>query len=265
VNFDDPALCQFGNNRPETLGWAVNTGYVPFSYKGTPFPQGVYRGTEPLWTDLLDAVVHLIEGGLHPGWNWGAEHRSNKNNGEFWSFHACGRALDLNAPANANNAGWRSGAHSVPRAAAALARARGFLCGGEWGDAMHFENHLTKAGVAKRLAEIGHHPPAAGGANKPNKAKPPQPRPPVKKGYPLPAGYYFGPLSGPKESISGMAPSGSDTKHRPHIKRIQRVVATPQDGLYGQNTINHVRGWQAAHHVAADGLTGPKTWHAMGL
>jgi peptidoglycan hydrolase-like protein with peptidoglycan-binding domain len=120
---------------------------------------------------------------------------------------------------------------------------------------MHVECHLTPAEA--RAFGVGQKPP-----QKPP-AKPAAPG--IATDYPLPAGYYFGPLSGPNESISGMARNGSDAKYRPAIKRIQKVAAVPQDGMYGPNTIAAVKRWQAAHKLAADGLTGPRTWRAMGL
>ena len=156
----DMSNVQFGNNNPETLGWPVGVGFVPYTWNGYQFPQGVYQGTEPLWDDLLAAVVPLIVGGIHPGGfsvagTWGAEVRQNVNSPGTTSFHACGRALDINAPWNGNQQGWQDGIQwGVPSTVAPLARARGFLAGGEWGDAMHFELHLTPAEIATRLAEL---------------------------------------------------------------------------------------------------------------
>jgi peptidoglycan hydrolase-like protein with peptidoglycan-binding domain len=87
----------------------------------------------------------------------------------------------------------------------------------------------------------------------------------VRHAFPLPKGYYFGPLSGPMQSISGMAADRSDRKWRPSIVRIQQLVHVRSDGMYGPLTINAVKGWQAGHHLVADGLTGPITWRAMRL
>ena len=265
MNFDDPNLCDFGTNDPTSLGWGVNQGYVPYSWQGHDFPQGVYEGTGPLWDDLLDALVPTISGGLHPGWNWGAENRDNVNSPGTPSFHACGRALDVNAPANPNNAGWQTGAYAVPGSAAALARSKGFLCGGEWGDAMHFELHLTRAGIAARLAELGHHetPGGPGGPVHPGRAP-----------FPLPAGYYFGPLSGPAQSISGTSSTegAALSAHRSEIAEIQHALnaAHPPtelaiDGQYGPHTIGAVEWFQSHHGLTVDGLTGPATWAALGL
>jgi len=114
---------------------------------------------------------------------------------------------------------------------------------------MHFEIRGTPAAIATAAAGLKPKPAAPAGMSP----------------FPLPAGYYFGPLSGPKESISVMAADGSDRKYRPSISRIQTVVKVPADGLYGPRSIQAVKGWQAAHQLQADGLTGPPTWRAMRL
>jgi peptidoglycan hydrolase-like protein with peptidoglycan-binding domain len=112
---------------------------------------------------------------------------------------------------------------------------------------MHFEISGSSVTVAAAAAKLESRPVEPTGQHK----------------FPLPVGYYFGPLSGPVQSISGMAADGSDEKWRPSITRIQSVVAVRIDGLYGPNTMHAVTGWQAGHHLQADGLTGPKTWAAM--
>lgn len=35
------------------------------------------------------------------------------------------------------------------------------------------------------------------------------------------------------------------------------------DGIFGQHTLAAVRAYQHRHHLAADGLVGPRTWHAL--
>jgi peptidoglycan hydrolase-like protein with peptidoglycan-binding domain len=232
-----------------------------FSYKGYTFPGGVAVGTEKWFTAALDIIVPKIIGGIHPGGyaiagTWGYQDRANVNNPSRPSFHAGGLALDINAPWNPNGASWQNGKPwGIPSTVAAPIRAIGGIAGGEFRDPMHVECHLTPAEA--RAFGVGQKPP-----QKPP-AKPAAPG--IATDYPLPAGYYFGPLSGPNESISGMARNGSDAKYRPAIKRIQKVAAVPQDGMYGPNTIAAVKRWQAAHKLAADGLTGPRTWRAMGL
>lgn len=254
VDFTDPTICQFDNNSPETLGWPVNTGYVPYSFKGYQFPQGVYHGTGPIWdaylNELLSVGLLIHPGGFGVAGTWGAENRDNTNDPGNPSFHACGRALDVNAPWNPNNTPRNDGGQfTMPESAISIARTYGMLCGGEWNDWMHTELHLTPKGVALVLSALGH------AYTAPN-SKPP---------YPLPNGFYFGPLSGPEQSISGDAPSGSDAKYRPYIKMIQNVIGVAVDGLYGPTTISIVKRWQGNHGLTADGLTGPVTWSKMGL
>lgn len=253
MNYDDPALCQFDNNDPESLGWSAGTGYVPYTWKGFQFPQGVYQGTAPLWDDLLNNLVPHIIGGIHGGGfavagTWGAENRDNVNDAGQKSFHACGRALDINAPWNGNGSGWHDGeTWGIGKWAAGICRARGFLSGGEWGDAMHTELHLTPAGIRARLIELGHTTPPAH---------------PTSLPFPLPAGHYFGPLNGPNESISGLYKTDTDAD-RADIRIIQGIVHVTQDGFYGPKTQAAVKSWQAVHGLANDGLTGPLTWAAM--
>lgn len=47
------------------------------------------------------------------------------------------------------------------------------------------------------------------------------------------------------------------------VKLVQHVVGTTADGEFGPNTRAAVARWQRAHHLAADGVVGPNTWHAM--
>lgn len=85
--------------------------------------------------------------------------------------------------------------------------------------------------------------------------------------FPLPAGHYFGPKSGPKKSVSGFY-------HKPHkgnpdLKKWQERmrgrgwhgIGTP-DGLYGPKTSTVSRQFQKSKNLLVDGKIGPKTWAA---
>jgi peptidoglycan hydrolase-like protein with peptidoglycan-binding domain len=231
---------------PYALG--VDQAFAP---AGVHFPGGVKSGDCAVVLGYVAMQFHTTVEKLVPGWCWGWEYRPNVNDPNTLSCHASATAVDANAPNHPNGAEGTFTDAQVKRIRAILATAGGVVVWGhDWTrtkDEMHFEIRGSVndvAAVARRL-----------------KAPPPVPIGP--RPYPLPAGYYFGPLSGPTESISGMAGDGSDEQYRPAIAAIQRVVHVRQDGLYGPVTINAVRGWQASHRLTADGLTGPLTWRAM--
>jgi hypothetical protein len=195
--------------------------------------------------------------------HWGYEDRTSRNSSSK-SFHSWGLAVDLNAVQNPNKIAVREGDRFViPSSAGSIMRNEfGGLWGGEWGDKMHLECHLSPSEMADWIRQHG----GTGAAAPITPSHPASPAAPVSHGsFPLSGNQYFGLLSGPAESISGIAPSGSDRRFQPAIKRIQAKVGAAQDGAYGQNTMGKVKAWQAAHHLAADGLVGPKTWAAMGL
>lgn len=80
-------------------------------------------------------------------------------------------------------------------------------------------------------------------------------------GFPLPAGSYFGPKSGPAQSVSGYF------SHRADLKRWQQRMhdrgwTVTVDGLYGPNTRQNALEFQREKGLTADGLIGPQTWAA---
>jgi hypothetical protein len=98
------------------------------------------------------------------------------------------------------------------------------------------------------------------------------PRPPSKPSprtapvYPLPPGFYFGPLAGPKHSISGQ-----HRTDRPEWRTGLRTWQTRMrdrgwrinpDGLYGLQTAGVTRAFQREKGLVVDGLIGPRTWRA---
>lgn len=79
--------------------------------------------------------------------------------------------------------------------------------------------------------------------------------------FPLPAGWYFGPKSGPRESVSGFY------SYRAQLASWQQRMADrgwaiAADGLYGDQTERIARAFQAEKGLVVDGLIGPVTWAA---
>jgi hypothetical protein len=79
--------------------------------------------------------------------------------------------------------------------------------------------------------------------------------------FPLPAGYYFGPKEGPAQSVSGYYSHRDDLRLWQN-RMGQRGWSIGADGLYGPNTADVARSFQAEKHLLADGLIGPVTWTA---
>lgn len=233
---------------PKTIG--IDQAFAP---AGVPFPGGVKGGDVAAVLGYVASRIHLEVEKLVVGWCWGYDYRVNRNDPNTLSCHSSGTAIDVNAPKHANGDYNTFTPDQITRIRVILRAAGGVVAWGrDWNgtkDEMHFEIHGGVTQVRAAAAKL---------------RQPAAPTPGLTP-FPLPAGYYFGPLSGPTESISGMAADGSDTKYRPAIARIQGVVRVRTDGLYGPQTMQSVRGWQAAHNLQVDGLTGPRTWLAMRL
>ncbi len=79
--------------------------------------------------------------------------------------------------------------------------------------------------------------------------------------FPLPAGSYFGPRTGPNQSVSGYF------GHRDQLATWQRQMIArgwhlAADGYYGPGTEQVTRQFQTEKHLTVDGQIGPKTWAA---
>jgi peptidoglycan hydrolase-like protein with peptidoglycan-binding domain len=240
---------------PSAFGWRSGPAadIVPYVYRGThSFPQGVARGTSALWDQALDLICgqpgfSLPDPNPMVGGCWGFEDRDRKG-GNTRSFHAFGLALDVAAPWNPWNVPVPApSAHRMPRNAGQLIAPLGMVWGGDFRgnvDSMHIELHLSPGeladwpGLRRPPAEPGKLPP-----------------------FPLPAGWYFGPRSGPDASVSNV--------WRPEIAWVaalaaaQRILGVPADGLYGPVTARATRSYQLAHGLVADGLIGVNTWRAL--
>jgi peptidoglycan hydrolase-like protein with peptidoglycan-binding domain len=91
------------------------------------------------------------------------------------------------------------------------------------------------------------------------------PRIPVPGGpapaYPLPAGAYFGPRSGPASSVSGFYSHRADLRAW-QSRMLARGWDIDPDGLYGPETASVAVHFQREKHLGIDGLIGPQTWAA---
>lgn len=79
--------------------------------------------------------------------------------------------------------------------------------------------------------------------------------------YPLSSGSYFGPKTGPKESVSGFFSHREDLRLW-QARMAQRGWTITADGLYGPGTTKVAKAFQTQEHIIADGLIGPATWNA---
>lgn len=114
------------------------------------------------------------------------------------------------------------------------------------GDALY---SLVKQGAFTSGGSAG----GGGGSSQPGTKAPP---------FPLPAGHYFGPKSGPAESHSGYY-NNDDDKFRPWQAQMSaRGWTITVDGYYGPQTEGVARSFQAEKGLAVDGLIGAQTWGA---
>ena len=79
--------------------------------------------------------------------------------------------------------------------------------------------------------------------------------------YPLAVGSYFGPRSGPANSVSGYYNNRANLRAW-QARMASRGYTIAQDGLYGPQTAGVARAFQQQQGLAVDGLIGPQTWNA---
>lgn len=132
--------------------------------------------------------------------------------------------------------------------------------------------HLS-AVVAAGLGSAPVNPPA------PKPTNPPvRPAPGPNYAFPLPAGHYFGPKSGPAESVSGhytRSFKGVDAKVwlKRYTQQLEKrgwnarkggqyLTKYGHDGMYGPEVEALTKAFQRDQGLSVDGLPGPQTWRA---
>lgn len=244
----------------------INASFAPC---GVTFPGGVKAGDVEVVLGYVCTQFHTRVEPLVPGWGWGYTYKEISGSSTL-SNHASGTAVDINAPdhpygvSNTFSSSQVNTIHAILNEVSPAVRWGGDYSGNK--DDMHFEIDAGSSTVASVAAKIrgggaGPTPPPSGSA------------PP----FPLPAGCYFGPLQGPEESISCMAPSGSDACYRPHLAQWQQrmidrgweecFVQYGADGMYGDTVDTSEAGqcalqFQQEKGLGVDGLIGPQTWDA---
>lgn len=104
--------------------------------------------------------------------------------------------------------------------------------------------------------------PSAAPAKTTSKPKPaPQPSGVAAPRFPLPAGWYFGPASGPRYSVSGYY------SYRANLMMWQKQMKARgwninTDGHYTEQTANVAEAFQKEKHLGVDRKIGAKTWAA---
>lgn len=267
-------------------------GFVTRAEAGLRAPRSVSYNVDP---DRGGVAVHHGGSGGPPATHDGclARWRAWQNfhmDGRGWvdiayNFGYCdhgyafaGRGFGVRSAAQGTNDGnqrylaavWIGGGSAIPTQAAvdALEWIIGQVRGHGGGDEVrpHRSFHSTSCpgdyltAVAARLdgQSVGTPPAPSKPSPAPHK---PAPRPSAAPRFPLPRGWYFGPKSGPRESVSGYY------SHRYDLKRWQaqmrhRGWTIGVDGLYGPQTADVAQSFQREKHLAVDGLIGPNTWAA---
>jgi peptidoglycan hydrolase-like protein with peptidoglycan-binding domain len=64
---------------------------------------------------------------------------------------------------------------------------------------------------------------------------------------------------------SGGSSDGGARGRGPSVRRLQRAIGVPADGVFGPQTARAVKRFQARHGLVRDGVVGPQTWEAIGV
>lgn len=136
------------------------------------------------------------------------------------------------------------------------------------------KHKLAIDGVAgpKTLLKLGEVLKGSTTVSKPSTTKPTSKAP----AYPLPKGFYYGPSSGPVQSVSGRTANSKtkdvvkDSKGKHYSKGLKQWQAQMKkrgwtidvDGRYGPKTERVVKQFQTNKKLSIDGKIGPATWKA---
>jgi peptidoglycan hydrolase-like protein with peptidoglycan-binding domain len=243
---------------PRLLIWHTMVGYLKSTE--SMFRQGGYSGTESTW-------------GLGGRWDGAGL------DGAFWQWQRCDYQADAqfagNAYANSiecSDGGDAAHPFSDKQIAASVAlgvwwcrqtghapvpatawNAAGFgyhRMFREWNQS----NHDCPGNVRVRQLETEIWPEIAAQLNQP-------PIPPLTPPFPLPAGWYFGPQEGPRESVSGYHGHATDLARWQRQMRA-RGWTINLDGHYTDVTHKVTLAFQTEKGLTVDGLIGPRTWAA---
>jgi len=148
---------------------------------------------------------------------------------------------------------------------------QGISVGSTGADGIYGAN--TRAGVKTYQKKVGLDDDGIWGPKTDAKAFPtaskpaPTPATPKAPAYPLPAGYYYGPRSGPVQSVSGYVapyggPNGAAGLKQWQQRMKDRGNTITVDGLYGPQTQTIATNFQKQCKLTVDGKIGPQTWAA---
>jgi Putative peptidoglycan binding domain len=81
----------------------------------------------------------------------------------------------------------------------------------------------------------------------------------------LPAGGQAFAQEGAGERAAGRSVTATASQSKGEVRRLQRELGIPADGVFGPQTKRAVRRFQRRHGLVADGIVGPVTRRALGL
>ncbi|SEB71112.1 MULTISPECIES: M15 family metallopeptidase [Rhodococcus] len=86
--------------------------------------------------------------------------------------------------------------------------------------------------------------------------------PPDLDAFPLPAGYYYGPLDGPAESISGLFPTDPQS-WKDGLRRWQKTCGIPETGIWDTGTARAATALQIANGWPVTGYVFEGEWNVV--
>lgn len=217
---------------------AIGTYLIP----GTDVRLSMRKEVAPLLIAVARDYHREVEP-LHKGWCWGFDPKHIEGS-SFWSNHAWGGAIDLNAPAHPM--GKRNTFSPPKRAAIRTILARYTYHGRQvirWGgtylrrpDDMHFELNVPRDLALAAVKAL-----QAPAASKP-------------KPKPVSSGHQPGTRV---LRLTDPLTTGAD------VGFVQRWLGADDDGKYGPATRAEVVRYQHDQGLAADGVVGENTWSRM--